>query len=155
MKQAANDRNRQKIQKLLYRVKEIKPDKVDVEIVRAERVLRELVEQEEKDIARKELRKATRMSDIPSLEGALLKVKRLKLPEEDGDISAAEEVLQTLRDKRDAALGKTRDKSQQTTDSPAPYSMAITVVCTFMSCPMVAFSTQRWPQMSAVCIPVA
>lgn len=37
------------------------------------------------------------MSDIPSLEGALLKVKRLKLPEEDGDISAAEEVLQTLR----------------------------------------------------------
>lgn len=121
LKQAANDRNRQKIQKLLYRVKEIKPDKVDVEIVRAERVLRELVEQEEKDIARKELRKATRMSDVPSLEGALLKVKRLKLPEEDGDISAAEEVLQTLRDKRDAALGKTRDKSQQTTDSPAPY----------------------------------
>lgn len=48
MKQAANDRNRQKIQKLLYRVKEIKPDKVDVEIVRAERVLRELVEQEGK-----------------------------------------------------------------------------------------------------------
>lgn len=37
------------------------------------------------------------MSDIHSLEGALLKVKRLKLPEEDGDISAAEEVLQTLR----------------------------------------------------------
>lgn len=37
------------------------------------------------------------MSDIPSLEGALLKVKQLKLPEEDGDISAAEEVLQTLR----------------------------------------------------------
>lgn len=37
------------------------------------------------------------MSDIPSLEGALLKVKRLKLLEEDGDISAAEEVLQTLR----------------------------------------------------------
>ena len=51
----------------------------------------------EKEIARKELRKATRMCDIPSLEGALLKVKRLRLPEEDGDISAAEEVLQTLR----------------------------------------------------------
>lgn len=51
----------------------------------------------EKDIARKELRKATRTCDLPSLEGALLKIKRLKLPEEDGDISAAEEVLQTLR----------------------------------------------------------
>ena len=50
LKQAANDRNRQKLQKLLYRVKEIKPDKVDVEIVRAERVLRELVEQEGNDV---------------------------------------------------------------------------------------------------------
>ncbi|XP_062602116.1 uncharacterized protein LOC134263747 [Saccostrea cucullata] len=121
LKQAVKDRNRQKLQKLLYRAKELKPDKVDVEIVRAERVLRELVDLEEKDIARKELRKATRMCDIPSLEAVLQKVKRLRLPEEDGDITAAEEVLQSLREKQDAALGKTRDKSQQTTETPTPY----------------------------------
>lgn len=46
MQQAVKDRNRQKLQKLLYRAKEMKPDQVDVEIVRAERVLRELVDKE-------------------------------------------------------------------------------------------------------------
>ncbi|XP_065933495.1 uncharacterized protein [Magallana gigas] len=70
LKQAANDRNRQKIQKLLYRVKEIKPDKVDVEIVRAERVLRELVEQEAPDVSSLHSSRLTRDADVQTLDNS-------------------------------------------------------------------------------------
>lgn len=51
-------------------------------------------------IARKELRKATRISDIPSLEAAVRKFKHLQMVEEDGDFSAAVEVLRNLLDKK-------------------------------------------------------
>lgn len=54
----------------------------------------------ERLIARKELRKATRISDIPSLEAAVRKFKRLNMTEEDGDFSAAVDVLRNLLEKK-------------------------------------------------------
>lgn len=54
----------------------------------------------ERLIARKELRKATRISDIQSLEAAVRKFKRLNMTEEDGDFSAAVDVLRNLLEKK-------------------------------------------------------
>lgn len=53
----------------------------------------------EKIVARKNLRKATRASDVPCLEVALGMCKRLVLDEEDGDITAAKELLHNLKGK--------------------------------------------------------
>lgn len=54
----------------------------------------------ERLIARKELRKATRISDIPSLEAAIRKFKHLNMVEEDGDFSAALDILRNLLEKK-------------------------------------------------------
>ena len=53
----------------------------------------------ERLITRKELRKSTRISDMPSLEAAIRKFKRLNMTEEDGDFSAAVDVLRNLLEK--------------------------------------------------------
>ncbi|KAK3099611.1 hypothetical protein FSP39_007024 [Pinctada imbricata] len=114
LKQAVKDRNRAKIEKYLFRLKELRPDSPDVELVRAERLLRELKADEERDIARKELRKATRLCDIVTLQNALEKFKRLNVREEDGDLTSAEEVFQSLLAKQEINLSKTKDAAQQT-----------------------------------------
>ena len=46
LKQSVRERNKAKIQKYLFRLKELKPDNVDADIVRAERLLRELTAEE-------------------------------------------------------------------------------------------------------------
>ncbi|XP_052077218.1 uncharacterized protein LOC127715238 isoform X2 [Mytilus californianus] len=101
LNQAVEDRNRPKLEKCLARAKELNPKGATVDITRAEVLLRELLDEEGKLIARKELRKATRISDIPSLEAAVRKFKHLKMVEEDGDFSAAVEVLRNLLEKKD------------------------------------------------------
>ncbi|XP_071125148.1 uncharacterized protein [Mytilus edulis] len=101
LNQAVDDRNRPKLEKCLARAKELNPKGATVDITRAEVLLRELLDEEGRLIARKELRKATRISDIPSLEAAVRKFKHLQMVEEDGDFSAAVEVLRNLLDKKD------------------------------------------------------
>ncbi|XP_063415448.1 uncharacterized protein LOC134697235 isoform X2 [Mytilus trossulus] len=100
LNQAVEDRNRPKLEKFLARAKELNPKGATVDITRAEVLLRELLDEEGRLIARKELRKATRISDIPSLEAAVRKFKHLQMVEEDGDFSAAVEVLRNLLDKK-------------------------------------------------------
>ncbi|CAG2242981.1 unnamed protein product [Mytilus edulis] len=100
LNQAVDDRNRPKLEKCLARAKELNPKGATVDITRAEVLLRELLDEEGRLIARKELRKATRISDIPSLEAAVRKFKHLQMVEEDGDFSAAVEVLRNLLDKK-------------------------------------------------------